>query len=139
MSLKIDTGAEKKPQGQAGYPAERTFFASMGIEYAAQGPEAGDEEGPAGNMEVPLGVGTEEHVVAWTQRLRKEAEFFPPNEVIECVWITCIPAVDGRVPWERGEKLSLHILVLEGELPVYVLEEYDEDVEVRKLIGGALH
>lgn len=109
------------------------FFGELNIEYGAQDAElalalSGDagNEGPANSSELPLGVGTKEQLIAWARALRGD---FPDTEMIAGVWIHILPTQNGRVPWEEGDALIGRILLLEGEVPSYVLEEDDVIIE----------
>lgn len=104
------------------------LFGELNIEYAAQGPEAGDDNVTC--LDLPLGVGTEEDLVAWARLLRTDDELFPKNEIIEGIWIKVLPTVDGRIPWEQENPGGLRVLLLEGKVPDDFFEDYDDDVPV---------
>lgn len=119
---------------------EALFFGEMSIEYAEQGPEAGENEGPAGGQTLPLGIGTEGQLIGWARGLRTDDDLFPAGEIINGVWITLLPTVNGRIPWERGEEVdAAPFLLLEGMIPEYVLEDYDEDIVIKRVPSVISH
>lgn len=100
------------------------FFGAMDIEYTAHGLEA--DEDPVGQWGIELGVGTVHELVSWARMQRKNEQFFPRNDIVAAVWLTCIRTVEGRIPWGDDAPLLPFIIILEGELPAHVLEDHED-------------
>lgn len=117
------------------------FFGNLNIAYKEQGPE--DPDG----IDLPLGVGTTAQLVSWVSTLRTDrahfvkADLFPEGRVIEGIWIAMLPIeevesegtppIGGRIPWEK--EAAPFLLLLEGEVPKWALEEYDSEIVVKRI------
>lgn len=123
------------------FPNDDAFFGQLYIEYgsAAEGEEDVNVLRHVGKgYDLPIGIGTELQLVAWARGLRTDDDFFPPGIEILAVYIGILPTVNGRIPWERDERLSGGILLLEGTIPEGSLGD-DDDTLVRRVPAITTH
>jgi hypothetical protein len=114
------------------------LFGTVYIEYAEQGPEAGEDEGKR-IPSICLSVWVrEDKLVLWARSMRTDEDLFPEGEVIGGFWVTVTPTIEGRIPWENGD-LDGYLLLLEGEVPDHILEEYDEDITIKRVPSTNTH
>lgn len=124
----------------AGTDTHTTYlFGELTITYAEQATD--DEEEAEGMLDFPLGVGTEEELVSWARMLLSDKELFPEDGtgLIEGAWISVLPTVGRRIPWDRDMTGGFRVLLLEGKLPDSFFEDGNEDVQVTQVPEPVLH
>lgn len=80
---------------------------------------------------LPLGVGTEEELVAWARRQQSNLTPFGYGTNVRGIWIEVLPTEGGRIPWEVVDAQSsepARLLLLEGEVDFASLYEAEPDL-----------